>query len=129
LSFDKTLPASNSNDPKFRTRYDYQVNAANSNPGHWGATNNGYCSTACNVAAQDCPTLTVPGMGTLRGICVPGGGQTLPSGVCVASCTTHAQCRFKEGYRCWPIADLLGTPPTFLSEGPRACINPGISGP
>ena len=67
------------------------------------------------------------GAATLKGACVPGEGQNPAAGrgVCVLGCISNTQCRFKEGYRCWPIIDLLGLPTTFLSEGPRACINPG----
>jgi hypothetical protein len=118
------------NDPKFRTRYDQYPSG---DPG--GFQNNGYCSAECSLTAQDCGTLQPFGAAgpTLQGACVPGEGQNPfpPSGkgVCVFGCISNTQCRFKEGYRCWPIANLFGLPSTFLSEGPRACINPGDSGP
>ena len=129
LVFDPTqAPSLTTNDPKFKTRYDQYPNGT---PG--GFSNNGYCSAACSLTAQDCGTLQPFGASgpTLQGVCVPGEGQNplAGAGVCVFGCISNTQCRFKEGYRCWPIANLLGLPTTFLSEGPRACINPGDSGP
>jgi hypothetical protein len=117
-------PSLTANDPKFRTRYDAYTTGADP---VGGFSNNGYCSTDCSLAAQDCPTLPLGGGITLRGICLPGEGQNPAAGrgVCTFGCLSNTQCRFKEGYRCWPITSLLGLPTTFLSEGPRACINPG----
>jgi hypothetical protein len=100
-----SFQASTGDDPKFGTRYPSSAN--------------GYCTTPCSLTSQDCPSF-----GTLRGVCVSAQGVTPPNGVCVLGCQHTSDCRTKEGYRCLPT----GSGP-FQSESPRACINPGDSGP